>query len=141
MYIYMLSTTLNSACNPNLPCNTRFVTVSTSVHVPKAFTDQSQCLVCNLSHVCVWLHVYGDAEPVGYDGGACYLAEEGSVTELRSRPPPPAPPARVAALGAMRARHASDGDILAPPHRPESGAFSGDRCSCCITVECSSPSL
>lgn len=49
------------------------------------------------------------AEPAGYDGGACYLAE--------------APPR---GLGAARARHASDGDILAPPHRPESGAFSGE---------------
>ncbi|CAB3240350.1 unnamed protein product [Arctia plantaginis] len=67
-------------------------------------------------------------EPVGYDGGACYLAEVGDMSELRARAerPGPAPDARVAALGAMRARHASDGDILAPPHRPESGAFSGD---------------
>lgn len=72
--------------------------------------------------------MYGGTEPVGYDGGACYLAEVGDLSELRSRTeqPVPAPDARAAALGAMRARHASDGDILAPPHRPESGAFSGD---------------
>ncbi|XP_050554230.1 uncharacterized protein LOC118279289 isoform X2 [Spodoptera frugiperda] len=49
-------------------------------------------------------------EPVGYEGGACYLAERGAVHELRAC--------------ALRARHASDGDILAPPLRPESGAFS-----------------
>ncbi|XP_075985839.1 uncharacterized protein LOC142982968 [Anticarsia gemmatalis] len=87
-----------------------------------------QCLVCNMSHVCVGLHMYAAAEPVGYEGGACYLAEVGAVAALRPRaaPAPPAPCAgpRAAALGALRARHASDGDILAPPHRPESGAFS-----------------
>lgn len=77
------------------------------------------------------------AETVGYDGGACYLAEVGSVWELRARiaesmSPHAAlalePPGALRALeppGALRARHASDGDILAPPCRPESGAFSG----------------
>ncbi|KAH9640883.1 hypothetical protein HF086_000788 [Spodoptera exigua] len=49
-------------------------------------------------------------EPVGYEGGACYLAERGALADLRAC--------------ALRARHASDGDILAPPLRPESGAFS-----------------
>ncbi|XP_047036469.1 uncharacterized protein LOC124642202 [Helicoverpa zea] len=57
-------------------------------------------------------------EPVGYDGGACYLAESGALSELRGAG------ARDDPAGALRARHASDGDILAPPHRPESGAFS-----------------
>ncbi|KAJ8708881.1 hypothetical protein PYW08_010263 [Mythimna loreyi] len=60
-------------------------------------------------------------EPVGYDGGACYLAETGELAELR--PPAGRGPGR-SGPGAMRARHASDGDILAPPVRPESGAFS-----------------
>uniref|UniRef100_A0A2A4K1A2 Uncharacterized protein n=1 Tax=Heliothis virescens TaxID=7102 RepID=A0A2A4K1A2_HELVI len=58
-------------------------------------------------------------EPVGYEGGACYLAESGALSELRGAG------ARAAPAGALRGRHASDGDILAPPHRPESGAFSG----------------
>ncbi|KAJ8708527.1 hypothetical protein PYW07_010652 [Mythimna separata] len=64
-------------------------------------------------------------EPVGYDGGACYLAESGELAELR--PPAGRGPGRAgpgAGVGAWRARHASDGDILAPPVRPESGAFS-----------------
>lgn len=39
-----------------------------------------------------------------------------------------------AGAGAMRARHASDGDILAPPHRPESGAFSGESAFTCDCV-------
>ncbi|XP_060807876.1 uncharacterized protein LOC132903459 isoform X2 [Amyelois transitella] len=56
-------------------------------------------------------------EVVGYDGGACYLAEEGSECDLHNRPV-------VSNVGTLRARHASDGDILAPPVRPESGAFS-----------------
>ncbi|XP_031767128.2 uncharacterized protein LOC113509286 isoform X2 [Galleria mellonella] len=59
-------------------------------------------------------------ETVGYEGGACYLAEVGSVSELRARPAS----TEIVPPGAMRARHASDGDILAPPQRPESGAFS-----------------
>ncbi|XP_053620402.1 uncharacterized protein LOC128680932 isoform X2 [Plodia interpunctella] len=54
-------------------------------------------------------------EVVGYEGGACYLAEVGVLSELHSRP---------VSSGTLRARHASDGDILAPPVRPESGAFS-----------------
>lgn len=62
-------------------------------------------------------------EPVGYDGGACYLAETGELAELRA--PAGRGPGR-SGPGALRARHASDGDILAPPHRPESGAFSGN---------------
>ncbi|KAM3957245.1 uncharacterized protein ACR2FA_008805 [Aphomia sociella] len=59
-------------------------------------------------------------ETVGYEGGACYLAEVGSVSELRGRPAS----TEVVSVGTLRARHASDGDILAPPQRPESGAFS-----------------
>ncbi|XP_059056099.1 uncharacterized protein LOC131849978 [Achroia grisella] len=59
-------------------------------------------------------------ETVGYEGGACYLAEVGSVSELRAKPVN----TEVVSSGTMRARHASDGDILAPPQRPESGAFS-----------------
>ncbi|KAL0860262.1 hypothetical protein ABMA27_009683 [Loxostege sticticalis] len=62
-------------------------------------------------------------EAVGYEGGACYLAEVGSVSELRARASV-SPHHIVAPAASLRARHASDGDILAPPCRPESGAFS-----------------
>lgn len=65
-------------------------------------------------------------EPVGYDGGACYLAEVGALSELRSRGAGGGEGRGRGGGGALRARHASDGDILAPPHRPESGAFSGE---------------
>ncbi|KAJ2944885.1 hypothetical protein O0L34_g1776 [Tuta absoluta] len=58
-------------------------------------------------------------EAVGWEGGACYLAEAGC---LRSRAKLLAAE-RSEACG-VRARHASDGDILAPTLRPESGAFS-----------------
>ncbi|KAL4709655.1 hypothetical protein ACJJTC_007386, partial [Scirpophaga incertulas] len=67
-------------------------------------------------------------EPVGYEEGACYLSSiEGSPVR-RGPTPPPATPAPATVVGRMLparpARHASDGDILAPPLRPESGAFS-----------------
>ncbi|RVE42271.1 hypothetical protein evm_013079 [Chilo suppressalis] len=79
-------------------------------------------------------------ETVGYEGGACYLAEVGSLSELRARAAagtgggagagggPGGARAAEGGAGGMpaRARHASDGDILAPLQRPESGAFSGD---------------
>lgn len=63
-------------------------------------------------------------EAVGYEGGACYLTSRAAVTaeSVTSR-------ADVTAVTVTsRARHASDGDILAPAHacRPESGAFSGE---------------
>lgn len=67
-------------------------------------------------------------EPAGYEW--C-VSETGSVTHARL----PGAGAGASAgsnagacvgAGGMRARHASDGDILAPSHRPESGAFSGE---------------
>lgn len=57
------------------------------------------------------------AEAVGYDGASCYLSDGGAVPAVGGR-------------GGWRARHASDGDILAPPCRPESGAFSGEHGMC-----------
>ncbi|CAH0598139.1 unnamed protein product [Chrysodeixis includens] len=66
-------------------------------------------------------------EPVSYDGGACYLAEEGTLAELRSHAGPEGRGRALAGpglLGPGRPRYASDGDILAPTLRPESGAFS-----------------
>lgn len=81
--------------------------------------------------VCIYVGMCVRVEPVGYDGGACYLAEEGMLAELRSHA---GPEGRGRALpgpglaGPGRPRYASDGDILAPTLRPESGAFSGELC-------------
>lgn len=49
------------------------------------------------------------------------MAEVGSVAALRQRERS----LRTASGRGTRARHASDGDILAAAPRPESGAFSG----------------
>lgn len=91
------------------------------------------------------------AEAVGYESGACYLAEEDALGALgalgamgaaaagalrcRARALAAAEGAQAEWRGA-RARHASDGDILAPALRPESGAFSGNPAVAFFVLRC-----